>query len=299
MTSTSPMLFMLVAGMGLAFAVLLAAVVGERCKSAAAALISGAWYVVVFMPLALAFLDPDSTPLGVADSLDYAGSAPLHLGLGVSAAVFMFGFRRGPFRAAVAWTAVRPLSYVIVMVAVAVGWGGWLVSTEQDLNRYSGVIFANTVAMAAFAILASVLAQLLRARTVSARTVCGAFAAALAGSTACSAHLEPAAAAVLGALIGLVSTQLLERRRNRPVTALGALVATSMIVGASLGLLALGLLDVNRGFFFTGQPTLALAQITLIGVTVAYAAATSTVIAFVAVKLLGGAEWWAIPDSNR
>lgn len=295
----SPMLFALIAGMGLAFAGLLAGVVGERRRGTAPALVGAAWYVVVFLPLAWAFLDPTSTLLGVEGSLDYAGAAPLHLGLGTGAAVFTFAFRPGAPRPAVHWAAIRPTSYVVTLAITVVGWGAWLMSTEQDLNRFSAVIFVNTVSMAATSTIASVLTQLLRSRRIVVRTTCGSLVSGLAGATACSAYLEAPAALVLGALVGLVTTQLLHKRRNDAGATLGQLVAVSSIVGASMGLLALGLLDLNRGFFFTGQPTLSLAQAMLIGVSVAYAAVASAVIAFIAVKLPKGAEWWAIPDSNR
>lgn len=296
---TSPMLVALVGGMGLAFGVLLAAVVGERRRGAVPAVVAAAWYCVVFLPLAWAFLDPASTPLGIDGSLDYAGAAPLFLGLGAASWVFAFAFRRGEPMPAVHWDSIRPPGYALTLALTVGVWGAWLVSTEQDLNRFTVVIFVNTVALAAASTAASVAAQLLRSRTVQADTTCGALTAGLAAATAVSAYLEPVAALALGALVGLITTRLLRRRRDDGGAALGRLLGIASIVGASVGLISLGLLDLTRGFFFTGQPTLALAQAALIGVSLAYAAGASALIAVVAVRFPTRTEWWAIPDSNR
>jgi ammonia channel protein AmtB len=279
------MLIALIAGMGLAFAMVLSVVLGEKTRTGIAAMVGTAWYVLIFLPLGLAFFAPEVAPWAIDGSLDYGGAAPLHLALGTTIATLAIVFRRTAAVPVVAWATLGVKKYAVGLGLLVVGWGTWLMSTEQDINRYSWIILTNTAVMAVGAAVGSLILQLVRLRGMSGRTTCAAVVTGLAGATACSAHINPTAAIVLGTLMGALTTQVFEVRRIRAGSGLAPVVGIASILGAVVGLTALGLLDLNQGFFFTGQPTLPLAQAALIGITVALSATMSILIGVVARSL--------------
>lgn len=255
--------------MGLASAGALVLIANERCTRAVATSYGCLWLLLCFVPLGVAWLSPETAILGVEGTLDYAGAMPFPVALGVGGlmtAVISSRTRASPL------LAIRWPQTLMLLAASTVGVAGWLVVAEGELNEYAITAAASVTAMALSGVVASFAVHAIRKRVPHPAAVLSAVVSALSAAVGSAAFIGLLASAGLGivcAVIGQVVALAIARR-----TASGELaLCAAAVTGGALSLLALGLLDRSSGFFYSGQPTLALAQLQLVGVGLAYAAA--------------------------
>lgn len=296
---TSLLISVLILAGAVATLALAAAVIERGVGRASAAWFAVGWLLLVLIPVAWGIFGGSTAwYVQAVGAYDFAGAIPFHLGGGVGAlAVLLFMPRRGP--AAVRARPLGTAQVVLTLVAITAGWIGWLILMELDLNRFVPRIATNGVILAGTSLLASLGVE----RLVTTRnTVTGAtvgLVTGLAAATASSVFLEPATAAVTGLLAGGIASTIAFRKRLAKLS-LAAVIAVTNLVGGVTGLLMIGLLEPDRGFFFTGSLALPLAQITAVIVCIVY----STLVSVPLALITGGRHQrrpagWAIPDSNR
>lgn len=256
-------------------------IVADRCPRRSAVLYGMAWFLLCFAPLAWAWLAPSSSPMGVAGSLDYAGSMPFAIAIGIGCimmALVSAGQKRTvaprPSRVASLRWAGSALAILASTVAVA----GWIVVAEGQLNDYALGGAVSVVVMSCGAVGASLLLHGVRRRQPLPWAMLAAVVSALAAAAGAAAYVGVVASGAVGivsAVLGhAIAMQTLRRTASGEI-ALSAAAAT----GGVLGLLSLGLLDRSSGFFYSGQPTLVLTQVQLVCVGVVFAALACGVIA--------------------
>lgn len=252
-----------------------AAVIERGGSRASAALFSGGWLLLAFIPVAWGiFGGRTAWYVEAIGAYDFAGAIPFHLGGGVGALAIalllpdsgrLLGRPRGIFQVTLA------------LLAVAVLWIGWLTLMELDLNRFTPTIVANSVILAGTSVAAAVVVE----RVVTGRnSAIGAgigLITGLAAATASCAFLEPVTAGVTGLLAGAVAAGIAFRKRagDRSLPgdrSLAGAIAITNLVGGITGLLMVGLLESSRGFFYTGSFALPVAQATAVIVCVVYSA---------------------------
>lgn len=258
----------LVLVMGLAAAGVIAMILLPS-GAVSAAVFAVAWYLLCFVPVL--FMQevwwPDPLDLGAAT--DFAAAAPLHLTLyGLVGAAGLAGATRAsrahPATERTRRSGIRTaLMTAGGVLGMAVGWSCWLVALEGEISRYTADMALNCLVLVIVGSgIATAMALVRRRGFIDDWAVSGAIAGlAAASGAAASLPLGGAVAVgvIAGAAGGVIASQLRIRRvphGERRIAAAG--------IGAVVGLIALGLLDDRAGFFFSGQPTLALAQVTLV-----------------------------------
>lgn len=279
----SPLLLVLLFATGLAFAGIAWLVVSERRTGPMATVVACGWYLLVFAPLLIAFVIPDA-PIAVSGSLDYAGAVPFFLGLWALALAVAVVLRRRPVVPFFRWDRQGVGRFMLSLLLLVAVWTGWLVSTELDFTEVSLAIVRNTLGLVLASLVGGFAAEWGRRRTVSMPGACLSVLAALAAATAASANLELLSSLAIGAIVGIVAALVAHKKSGSGLDSIGRMLLRANIVGAPIGLLSLGLLDRSRGFFFTGQPTLTIAQLVLLIVSLVFAVAVSMVLVLVASK---------------
>jgi ammonia channel protein AmtB len=275
--------------MGVAAAGALALVLRPTMGDASTAVVVLAWLALAYVPLVLMQSGRLPDPLSLGTASDYGAAAPLHVSMfGVLAAIGTAGARgRSPAGGGVAprWTAPR---FALAAVAATSAWTAWLVALEGELSSYTFGMATNTLIMAGCGGLGAVAAAVFRRRRPVGVDFFIGTGSGLAAATGAAATLPSGAAVAVGILAGsvtLVSTSRWSRTGDT-----GMAIALGTGIGAVIGLVALGSLDARAGFFFSGQPTLALAQVTLVAVTLTLGYAVGILAVLAALRLRGASE---------
>lgn len=213
------------------------------------------WWLVCCAPLVI--LQSSGGGGLISGPVDFAGAAALHLS--------MFGFVLGARRRGVSEAAPgsgvdtgprRPGSVNLAWIILA--WPLWLVAMDGRISDYTVGIVANCIAAAVGAVCAASAAALLRRRRPGAVALL-ATVAGLAAASAGAASVSVAAAAATGVVAGSLADAIMGRSAKEGTALVEVLIGYAGI-GASSGLLAVGLLDDRAGFLITGQPTLLIGQ---------------------------------------
>jgi Amt family ammonium transporter len=259
-----------------------AAVIERGGSRASATLFSVGWLVLAFIPVAWGiFGGRTAWYVQAVGAYDFAGAIPFHLGGGVGAlAIALLIPRTDP---GAGWH--RRLSRLQVPVALAVltvVWIVWLVLMETNFTELVVKIVFTSVILAGTSLVATMLVQVTRAGRVSAAGVAVGLVTGLVAATAACAFLEPLAAAATGLIAGTVSGAVAFGRQGKSIQSLAGAIAVTNLSGAVVGLLMIGLLESDRGFFYTGAMTLPVAQLTAVVVCVVYVALVATPLGLVA-----------------
>lgn len=289
--------------MGLAACGLVIIVAAERLPLRSAAILGGAWYLFMLAPLLLvsrasSIAKHKNSWQLLHTSLDFAQAAPFLLSLAAVFVVIAQMQRKTALKPAVCWREVRMSRAGIALAAIVLGWTGWLVAAEGTLNEFSATILANTATATGFSLATGLIVQLIRTRVVTLQHTTVSVLAGLAAATAIGAYVSIPTAVGVGVIGGFVAASL-ATRRGRLDESLGCVVASGVGTGALVGLLALGLLDRNAGFFFTGQPGQTLAQLVLVLTSTIYPALLGIGVLAALQIASKRSAMWAIPDSNR
>ncbi len=206
------------------------------------------WTVVVFVPVALLSFT-GLGPLGVRP-IDQGGSLAINVATG-GAALGALVTVKSPARPGSA----APLSLgiaIAAVIALALGWLGWLVGSELAIDELTPVILVNGVAGAAGGVAGWLVVQRIRHQSTTWGAVAAGLVSGLVAVSAGSGMYEPIAAFFAALLAGAAACLFTLSRVGRSTREQWFIVGSHLIAGA-VGLVVLGLFANDFGFLFTGQ----------------------------------------------
>lgn len=247
---------------------------GHAARAPVPALLhSTGWTALVFVPVVLVVFYPAALGLAPLDApLDLGGVLPVHIAAGCAALVAIRSRRelqQGQPR--------RRPSGRVLFAAGALLWGGWtllLVGLELDFGEATMGIAVSSLIAPPVAVIGWLSVQRILAGTT---TVHGALAGMVCGLVAVTpggAFLTPAGAAVAGAAAGVIAAAFVLRRVSRAGDAAWFLVGAHWVAGV-VGLVALGIIGIDRGFMFTGHLGILQAQLFAIALVSVWAGLVS------------------------
>jgi ammonium transporter, Amt family len=240
-----------------------------------AALFSIGWTALVFSPIAIVVLFPESVGIPIAAGpLDLGGALPVQVAVGAGALVVLTVAR--------GWAVedrshVRPKSLLLLGCGLVI-WAGWILGFVGLELQVDSVITPRIVLNSVIAPLCAVIGWLIGQRIVTATTsasgaVAGLFCGVVAISSG-SAYFVPLWAVITGLAAGLACSIFVYRRIAKTGRHAWFLVG-GHLVAAVVGLLAVGLFGSTLGFVYDGQLTLVEVQLLSIVAVVAWAGLVS------------------------
>ena len=232
----------------------------------ASLIFAAAWSLVVYVPVALATF---VTGVGGLMPVDHGGSLALNVAAGAAA----LGVLVAPGSRDVVATELRvPRGLGSgAVIALVVGWIGWLVTAELAIGPTSAEVVVNALVAAGGGVVGWLAVQRIRHQTTTLAAVAAGLVSGLVAITAGAPLVSPVAAASFGVIAGGLACILTLRR----VQASGRgqwFIVGSHLVAAATGIVLLGLLATGTGFAFTGQVAFIQDQLLSTAAVAAYSA---------------------------
>lgn len=305
-------------GFQLTFAVITVALISgalaERVKFGTWLVFSGLWVTLVYFPLAhmvwgggllsdnergfASWLfsttegDDGSVSATVAP-IDFAGGTVVHINAGMAALVLaiIVGRRRNFGK-----MAFRPHNIPWVMLGAALLWFGWFgfnVGSEGAADAVSGLVWVNTTAATAAAMLGWLLVERIRdGHPTSVGAASGIVAGLVAITPACGA-LSPVGSLILGAIAGALSALAISLKYKFGYDDSLDVVGVHLVAGL-WGTVAIGLFATETGLFYGGGIQQLVVQIVIAVVATVFTAVMTAIIAL-ALKPMG----WRVTDEDE
>ncbi|WNG90265.1 ammonium transporter [Mycobacterium sp. ITM-2016-00317] len=293
-------------GFQLTFAVitvaLISGAVAERMKFGTWLVFGGIWVTLVYFPLAhmvwgggLLSGSEDSLAaklFGLDDEgaanvspIDFAGGTVVHINAGVAALVLaiLLGKRTGFGR-----TPYRPHNIPFVMLGAAILWFGWFgfnVGSEGAADMLAGVVWVNTTAATAAAMLAWLLVERIRDGHATSVGAASGIVAGLVAITPACGSLSAIGSLILGAVAGTLSALAIALKYKFGYDDSLDVVGVHLVAGL-WGTIGIGFLATETGLFYGGGVQQLVVQIVIALVAVVFTAIMTAIIAFI-VKPLG------------
>lgn len=302
----------------LTFAVITVALISgalaERVKFGTWLVFSGVWVTLVYFPLAHMVwgggllsnnergfaswlfgttVGDDGTATATVAPIDFAGGTVVHINAGMAALVLaiLVGRRRGFGK-----TAFRPHNIPWVMLGAALLWFGWFgfnVGSEGAADAVAGLVWVNTTAATAAAMLGWLLVERIRdGHPTSVGAASGIVAGLVAITPACGA-LSPVGSLFLGAIAGVLSALAIGLKYKFGYDDSLDVVGVHLVAGL-WGTVAIGLFATETGLFYGGGIQQLVVQIVIAVVATAFTAVMTAIIAL-ALKPLG----WRVTDEDE
>ncbi|KWX21501.1 MULTISPECIES: ammonium transporter [Mycolicibacterium] len=302
----------------LTFAVITVALISgalaERVKFGTWLVFSGVWVTLVYFPLAHMVwgggllsnnergfaswlfgttVGDDGTATATVAPIDFAGGTVVHINAGMAALVLaiLVGRRRGFGK-----TAFRPHNIPWVMLGAALLWFGWFgfnVGSEGAADAVAGLVWVNTTAATAAAMLGWLLVERIRdGHPTSVGAASGIVAGLVAITPACGA-LSPVGSLFLGAIAGALSALAIGLKYKFGYDDSLDVVGVHLVAGL-WGTVAIGLFATETGLFYGGGIQQLVVQIVIAVVATAFTAVMTAIIAL-ALKPLG----WRVTDEDE
>ncbi|MGV9796978.1 ammonium transporter [Mycobacterium sp. NPDC003449] len=302
----------------LTFAVITVALISgalaERVKFGTWLVFSGAWVTLVYFPLAhmvwgggllsgsehgfASWLfgtsaGDDGTVAATVAPIDFAGGTVVHINAGMAALVLaiMVGRRRGFGR-----TAFRPHNIPWVMLGAALLWFGWFgfnVGSEGAADATAGLVWINTTAATAAAMLGWLVVERIRdGHPTSVGAASGIVAGLVAITPACGA-LSPIGSLFLGAIAGALSALAVGLKYKLGYDDSLDVVGVHLVAGL-WGTVGIGFFATETGLFYGGGIKQLVVQIVIAVAATVFTAIMTAIIAL-ALKPLG----WRVTDEDE
>lgn len=244
-----PEIILPIAALGGLAAVLATIVVRSSGASAAGTvLFAVAWSLIVFAPVAVLSFS-GLGPFGVRP-IDQGGSLAINVATGASAlGVLLAAGRAAPRPKPSALP--RGLGTVGV-IALCVGWIGWLAGAELAIDVLTPSILMNGVAAAGGGVAGWLIVQRIRHQSTTLSAVAGGLVSGLVGVSAGAPMYSLPAAFVAGGLAAAAACLFTLWAVGTSRRQQWFIVGSHLIAGA-VGLIVLGLMANDLGFLFTGQ----------------------------------------------
>ncbi|MDZ4232652.1 MAG: ammonium transporter [Dietzia sp.] len=217
--------------------------------------------------------------------IDFAGGTVVHINAGMAALVLaiLLGKRSGFGK-----TAFRPHNIPFVMLGAAILWFGWFgfnVGSEGAADMLAGLVWVNTTAATAAAMLAWLVVERIRdGHATSVGAASGVVAGLVAITPACG-NLTPIWSLVVGAVAGVLSSLAIGLKYKFGYDDSLDVVGVHLVAGL-WGTVALGFFATETGLFTGGDFRQLAVQVVIALVALVFTAVLTAIIAF-AVKPLG------------
>ena len=281
---------------------LISGAVEGRMKFGTWLVFGGLWVTLVYFPLShmvwggglLSASDQGlaARMFGVDDEgganvapIDFAGGTVVHINAGMAALVLaiLLGKRSGFGK-----TAFRPHNIPFVMLGAAILWFGWFgfnVGSEGAADMLAGLVWVNTTAATAAAMLAWLVVERIRdGHATSVGAASGVVAGLVAITPACGS-LTPVWSLVVGAVAGVLSSLAIGLKYKFGYDDSLDVVGVHLVAGL-WGTVSLGFFATETGLFTGGDYKQLVVQVVIALVALIFTAILTAVIAF-AVKPLG------------
>jgi ammonium transporter, Amt family len=289
---------------------LISGAVAERMKFGTWLVFGGLWVTFVYFPLshmvwgggllsaneqgiAAKLFGVDEEGGANVAPIDFAGGTVVHINAGMAALVLaiLLGKRTGFGK-----TAFRPHNIPFVMLGAAILWFGWFgfnVGSEGGADMLAGLVWVNTTAATAAAMLAWLVVERLRdGHATSVGAASGVVAGLVAITPACG-NLTPVWSLVVGAIAGALSALAIGLKYKFGYDDSLDVVGVHLVAGL-WGTVSLGFFATESGLFTGGDYKQLVVQIVIAGVALLFTAVLTTIIAF-AVKPLG----WRVSEEEE
>ncbi len=281
---------------------LISGAVAERMKFGTWLLFGGIWVTLVYFPLshmvwgggllsgaeggiaAMMFGTDEEGGANVAP-IDFAGGTVVHINAGMAALVLalLLGKRSGFGK-----SAFRPHNVPFVLLGAAILWFGWFgfnVGSEGAADVLAGLVWVNTTAATAAAMLAWLLVEKIRdVHATSVGAASGIVAGLVAITPACG-NLTPIWSIVVGAIAGVLSALAIGLKYKFGYDDSLDVVGVHLVAGL-WGTISLGFFATDAGLFVGGGFEQLVVQFVIALVAVIFTAVMTLIIAFI-VKPLG------------
>ena len=293
-------------GFQLTFAVitvaLISGAVAERMKFGTWLVFGGLWVTFVYFPLshmvwgggllsaseqglAAKIFGVDEEGAANVAPIDFAGGTVVHINAGMAALVLAILLGK---RAGFGKTAFRPHNIPFVMLGAALLWFGWFgfnVGSEGGADMLAGLVWVNTTAATAAAMLGWLLVERLRdGHATSVGAASGVVAGLVAITPACG-NLTPVWSLVVGAIAGVLSALAIGLKYKFGYDDSLDVVGVHLVAGL-WGTIALGFFATDSGLFVGGDYKQLVVQFVIAFVALVFTAVLTAIIAFI-VKPLG------------
>lgn len=284
----------------MAFAMITAAIVtgavAGRMKFGALMAFIAVWCLVVYAPLAHMVWGGDGSLIGdMIGALDFAGGDVVHISSGLTGLVLclLLGKRRG-----FGLMSYRPHNVPFVVLGAGLLWFGWFGFNGGSAFAADGIAalaFLNTMAAPAAAMLSWMLVERVRTGKATLVGACTGIVAGLVVITPAAGFVDVWAAVVMGLIVSPICYAAIAFLKPRlgyddALDAFGCHCVGGIVGGVLTGVFCVPELSWTDfgGLLYTGDPTLLLAQVEGILVTVVFVAVASAIIGLVIKALFGG-----------
>ncbi|WP_066896093.1 ammonium transporter [Mycolicibacterium houstonense] len=305
-------------GFQLTFAVITVALISgalaERVRFGTWLAFAGIWVTLVYFPLAhmvwgggllsnnergfASWLfgtttGEDGTATATVAPIDFAGGTVVHINAGMAALVLvlLIGRRRGFGK-----MAFRPHNIPWVMLGAALLWFGWFgfnVGSAGAADAAAGLVWVNTTAATAAAMLGWLLVERIRdGHPTSVGAASGIVAGLVAITPACG-NLSPVGSLILGAIAGALSALAIGLKYKLGYDDSLDVVGVHLVAGL-WGTIAIGFFATETGLFYGGGIKQLVVQFVIAAVATAFTAIMTAIIAL-ALKPLG----WRITEEDE
>ncbi|MCV7321558.1 ammonium transporter [Mycolicibacterium confluentis] len=286
---------------------LISGAVAERMKFGTWLVFGGLWVTFVYFPLAhmvwgggllsgsekgiaAKLFGVDDEGAANVSPIDFAGGTVVHINAGMAALVLaiLLGKRVGFGK-----TAFRPHNIPFVMLGAAILWFGWFgfnVGSEGAADMAAGLVWINTTAATAAAMLAWLLVERLRDGHATSVGAASGIVAGLVAITPACGNLTPVWALVVGAIAGALSALAIGLKYKFGYDDSLDVVGVHLVAGL-WGTISLGFFATETGLFTGGGIEQLVVQVVIALAAVIFTAVLTTIIAFI-VKPLG----WRISE---
>lgn len=281
---------------------LISGAVAERMKFGTWLLFGGIWVTLVYFPLshmvwgggllsgaeggiaAMMFGTDDEGGANVAP-IDFAGGTVVHINAGMAALVLalLLGKRSGFGK-----SAFRPHNVPFVLLGAAILWFGWFgfnVGSEGAADVLAGLVWVNTTAATAAAMLAWLLVEKIRDGHATSVGAASGIVAGLVAITPACGNLTPIWSIVVGAIAGVLSALAIGLKYKFGYDDSLDVVGVHLVAGL-WGTISLGFFATDAGLFVGGGFEQLVVQFVIALVAVIFTAVMTLIIAFI-VKPLG------------
>jgi len=281
---------------------LISGAVAERMKFGTWLLFGGIWVTLVYFPLshmvwgggllsgaeggiaAMMFGTDEQGGANVAP-IDFAGGTVVHINAGMAALVLalLLGKRSGFGK-----SAFRPHNVPFVLLGAAILWFGWFgfnVGSEGAADVLAGLVWVNTTAATAAAMLAWLLVEKIRDGHATSVGAASGIVAGLVAITPACGNLTPIWSIVVGAIAGVLSALAIGLKYKFGYDDSLDVVGVHLVAGL-WGTISLGFFATDAGLFVGGGFEQLVVQFVIALVAVIFTAVMTLIIAFI-VKPLG------------
>jgi Amt family ammonium transporter len=289
---------------------LISGAVAERMKFGTWLVFGGIWATLVYFPLshmvwgggllsgaeggiAAMMFGVDEEGAANVSPIDFAGGTVVHINAGMAALVLalLLGKRRGFGK-----TAFRPHNIPFVMLGAAILWFGWFgfnVGSEGAADMLAGLVWVNTTAATAAAMLSWLLVERIRDGHATSVGAASGIVAGLVAITPACGSLSPIGSLILGAVAGVLSALAIGLKYKFGYDDSLDVVGVHLVAGL-WGTVGIGLLATETGLFYGGGIQQLIVQIVIAVVALVFTAVLTAIIAFI-VKPLG----WRVSEEDE